>query len=373
MEGELEPNKTDLEYQTIDTNYNSNSNASKSKKDQIMDLIKDVKDEADKTFGSQNINTTVENKKNTPEQKDKDSYKVDGDLFQDNVDDAVENATGTDPKDLSPKEKSKYERMSRWIVQAYLNGELGDKKDPKTISVASSLLLDKIGSALVNASQVARGGSPTQESEWSRIMKGENDKLIKDQNINYMQSKDSDDTKALAMAEEGINATKAEARAEREAVQARIETLRATKTELQTQIASLQSNMGTENYTKAMEAVLGSVKGIYSEGSGAQENTSKQEDFGYKVNVDANGNILGIVRLGADGGVSGGNSKSAGAAASQSSNIDVFSFERVPAAEEFAKQSRDQQIKACQELVKQLKNMVKDIDDQVKYFQSMLQ
>lgn len=54
--------------------------------------------------------------------------------------------------------------LPRFAIQHYLEGNFGEKGSAKAIGTLGYFLLDKIGASLVNASQVARGMSPTQKT-----------------------------------------------------------------------------------------------------------------------------------------------------------------------------------------------------------------
>ena len=54
--------------------------------------------------------------------------------------------------------------MPRFAIQHYLEGNFGKRGSAKAIGTLGYFLLDKIGVSLVNASQVARGMSPTQKT-----------------------------------------------------------------------------------------------------------------------------------------------------------------------------------------------------------------
>ena len=54
--------------------------------------------------------------------------------------------------------------LPRFAIQHYLEGNFGKKGSAKAIGTLGYFLLDKIGAAMVNASQVARGMSPTQKT-----------------------------------------------------------------------------------------------------------------------------------------------------------------------------------------------------------------
>ena len=54
--------------------------------------------------------------------------------------------------------------MPRFAIQHFLEGNFGDKKNPKSWGTLGYFLLDKVGKSLVNASQVARGLTPTERT-----------------------------------------------------------------------------------------------------------------------------------------------------------------------------------------------------------------
>lgn len=54
--------------------------------------------------------------------------------------------------------------LPRFAIQHYLEGDFGERKTPKSLGTLGYFLLDKVGKSLVNASQVARGYSPTERT-----------------------------------------------------------------------------------------------------------------------------------------------------------------------------------------------------------------
>lgn len=56
------------------------------------------------------------------------------------------------------------EFLPRFAIQHYLEGHFGERKSAKALGTLGYFLLDKIGASLVNASQVARGLTPTQKT-----------------------------------------------------------------------------------------------------------------------------------------------------------------------------------------------------------------
>ena len=54
--------------------------------------------------------------------------------------------------------------LPRFAIQHYLEGDFGERKTPKSLGTLGYFLLDKVGKSLVNASQVARGFTPTERT-----------------------------------------------------------------------------------------------------------------------------------------------------------------------------------------------------------------
>ena len=54
--------------------------------------------------------------------------------------------------------------LPRFAIQHYLEGDFGERKTAKSLGTLGYFLLDKVGKSLVNASQVARGFSPTERT-----------------------------------------------------------------------------------------------------------------------------------------------------------------------------------------------------------------
>ena len=54
--------------------------------------------------------------------------------------------------------------LPRFAIQHYLEGDFGERKTPESLGTLGYFLLDKVGKSLVNASQVARGFSPTERT-----------------------------------------------------------------------------------------------------------------------------------------------------------------------------------------------------------------
>lgn len=54
--------------------------------------------------------------------------------------------------------------LPRFAIQHYLEGDFGKRKTPESLGTLGYFLLDKVGKSLVNASQVARGLSPTERT-----------------------------------------------------------------------------------------------------------------------------------------------------------------------------------------------------------------
>lgn len=377
MDGVLEPNKTDLAYQTGDMDYGQSAMEKffKNAKNKLLknqyaieaEKKKEEEEKAKKQTKPQENKpaATTETPKVEEEKPTEEEAKTE-------IENKVEEATGVNTENLPPAERSQYSRLSRWITQAYLNGELGDINDPKTITLASSLLLNKIGSALVNAGQVARGSSPTAQSEWSKLIEAETDKMLKDQAAGYMGGKTYDDKTNIAEYEEGINATRDAEVKRTESIQARLNSLRATKADLQTQIAQLRSNPGAQAYADVMNAYVGTVKGIDTTFSNTAANVSSGKTDYLGGDGGLGLDLFGVVKANAGGALKTDKSTQTQTSAQGGVNLDTLAKEAADQASSVAELSREKQIAACEDLANKLEDMVKNIDENIKSYEAML-
>ena len=76
------------------------------------------------------------------------------DLLKKNEDELDKHKNASDLADFLP----------RFAIQHYLEGNFGKRKSAKALGTLGYFLLDKIGASMVNASQVARGMTPTQKT-----------------------------------------------------------------------------------------------------------------------------------------------------------------------------------------------------------------
>ena len=100
--------------------------------------------------------------------------------------------------------------LPRFAIQHFLEGDFGDKKDPKSWGTLGYFLLDKVGKSLVNASQVARGFSPTERTvleDYNKTMlenafnrDNENRKKILNSSLDTL-TKDSDVLRELGISD----------------------------------------------------------------------------------------------------------------------------------------------------------------------------
>lgn len=65
--------------------------------------------------------------------------------------------------------------LPRFAIQHYLEGNFGERKTPKSLGTLGYFLLDKVGKSLVNASQVARGLTPTERT----VLENYNETMMK--------------------------------------------------------------------------------------------------------------------------------------------------------------------------------------------------
>ena len=76
------------------------------------------------------------------------------DLLKKNEDELDKHKNASDLADFLP----------RFAIQHYLEGNFGKRRSAKALGTLGYFLLDKIGASMVNASQVARGMTPTQKT-----------------------------------------------------------------------------------------------------------------------------------------------------------------------------------------------------------------
>ena len=199
------------------------------------------------------------------------------------------------------KEFSK--NLNRFVVQAYLNGDFGKKSDPNAIVSMGYFILDKIGAAIVNASQTARGLTPSEESQWRKVLNQQTDLLGKRATAKWFLSLTPEEQAALYKTNmfggttakniyENTNdnaVSRAEQRdmleiaslkqSQKATAQANINALIQRKAEIQNYIANLRSDQGWDAYSKAVNAYVGTAKGLRTLGITEADSSSNTKEF----------------------------------------------------------------------------------------------
>lgn len=98
--------------------------------------------------------------------------------------------------------------LPNFAISRYLNGDFGDKDSKQAKQTLGFFLLDKIGKGMINASQVARGMTPSEktalqtynEKQMENALKRDDEKLSKIQNIDLDNiSKNSDEFRNIGI------------------------------------------------------------------------------------------------------------------------------------------------------------------------------
>lgn len=278
--------------------------------------------------------------------------------------------------------------LNRFVIQAYLNGDFGKKKSPNAIATMGFFILDKIGAALVNASEVARGMSPSAKSQWSKILDKQTDLLGSRITANWFNSLSKTEQEALIRSGvisgttartiyETVN-TDAVGRAEQKDVleinklsqeqkgiaQSNFNALLARKSELQTLITQLRSDQGWEVYTQAMNAVVGTAKGLNS--LGVTDASSSSSNKGFSDTLSANVSTGSVTKAFVSGGVSNNSSwnNSSAKALSKSNSLsqDALALSKFKSGESYAKATREAKKAANEQLIKRLEGQIEIID-----------
>ena len=278
--------------------------------------------------------------------------------------------------------------LNRFVIQAYLKGDFGKKSSPNAIATMGFFILDKIGAALVNASEVARGMSPSAKSQWSNILNKQTELLGKRITANWLMSLPKDalaalirtgdvpgapiqtvyeniDPDALARAEQrdilGISKLSQE---QKGIAQSNLNALLVRKSELQTLITQLKSDQGWEVYAQAMNAVVGTAKGLNSLGVTDASNSSSNK--GFSEQLSANVSTGSVTKAFVSGGISNSSSwnKSSAEALnkSKSLNQDALALSKFKSGEDYAKATREAKKAANEQLIKRLEGQIEIID-----------
>ena len=278
--------------------------------------------------------------------------------------------------------------LNRFVIQAYLNGDFGKKSSPNAIATMGFFILDKIGAALVNASEVARGMSPSAKSQWGNILDKQTELLGKRITANWFLSLSREQQEALIRSGvisgttaktiyETVN-TSAVGRAEQKDVleisklsqeqkgvaQSNFNALLARKSELQTLITRLKSDQGWEVYAQAMNAVVGTAKGLSS--LGVTDDSSSSSNKGFSDTLSANVSTGSVTKAFVSGGVSNNsswnNSSTEALSKSNSLSQDALALSKFKSGEAYANATREAKKAANEQLIKRLEGQIEIID-----------
>ena len=306
---------------------------------------------------------------------------ADGAAF--NLGDKVEDAPTT-PTDIKQFSKD----LNKFVIQAYLNGDFGKRSDPNAIATMGFYILDKIGAALVNASQTARGMSPTAKSQWSQILEKETDLFGKKITAEWWKTLDPE-TKAAMLRTGGVEGTSAKnvyentddaavdnakkkdilevSKLEQEqktVAQSNLNALLQRKTEIQVLINKLESDQGWNSYVEAMNAVVGTARGLETLGVATSENTQSTNGFANTLsgNVGTGGIPSRFVKANISDSSTWNNSNATSKGNNSSLNKDALALAKYGTAEAYAKAGKDAQVNANKDLINELKKQIKIID-----------
>lgn len=278
--------------------------------------------------------------------------------------------------------------LNRFVIQAYLNGDFGKKSSPNAIATMGFFILDKIGAALVNASEVARGMSPSAKSQWGNILDKQTELLGKRITANWFLGLSREQQEALIRSGvisgttaktiyETVN-TDAVGRAEQKDVleisklsqeqkgvaQSNFNALLARKSELQTLITRLKSDQGWEAYAQAMNAVVGTAKGLSS--LGVTDGSSSSSNKGFSDTLSANVSTGSVTKAFVSGGISNNsswnNSSTEALSKSNSLSQDALALSKFKSGEAYANATREAKKAANEQLIKRLEGQIEIID-----------
>ena len=278
--------------------------------------------------------------------------------------------------------------LNRFVIQAYLNGDFGKKSSPNAIATMGFFILDKIGTALVNASQVARGMSPSAKSQWSDVLDKQTELLGKRITSEWLMSLpretqiallrtggipgvssqtayENTDPNAILRAEQRDILEISKLSQEQKGVaQSNFNALLARKSELQTLITQLKSDQGWEVYAQAMNAVVGTAKGLSS--LGVTDNSSSSSQKGSSDTLSANVSTGRIASNFVSGSVSNNsswnNSSAESLSKSNSLSQDALALSKFKSGESYANATREAKKAANEQLIKRLEGQIEIID-----------
>lgn len=285
--------------------------------------------------------------------------------------------------------------LNKFVIQSYLNGDFGKKSDPNAIASMGYYILDKLGTALVNASQVARGQTPTAKSQWSKLLEQQTDLLGKGMTAEWFNGLTPEQQAAVlktggiqgttaAAINENVSDTANKAREmdmekrtleikklnqeQKNTAQNNLNALIARKSELQALITKLKSDQGWGSYVEAMNAVVGTAKGLETVGATSSSSSSDSSNRGSSNTLGGNvgtGSVPSAFVSANIGDSQTWNSSSASSNsrnAGSSLNKDSLALSKFKDAEGYAKAGKEAQKEANKQLISQLEDQINVID-----------
>ena len=345
---------------------------------------------AQKELDSRPKTPTASQVKEEPEkdQKDYKAQEAETETEKDETKDPLEKAEELEQPQAPADIKKFSSDLNRFVIQAYLNGDFGKKSSPNAIATMGFFILDKIGAALVNASEVARGMSPSAKSQWSDVLDKQTELLGKRLTADWFlnSSKETQaaylrtgvvpgaspetvygntDPDAVTRAGQrdilGISKLSQE---QKGVAQSNFNALLARKSELQTLIAQLRSDQGWEAYAQAMNAVVGTAKGLSSIGVTDNSSSSSNKSFSDTLSADiSTGRVASSFVSGKVSNSSTWNNSSAESLSkSNSLSQDALAFSKFKSGESYAKATREAKKEANEQLIKRLEGQIEIID-----------
>lgn len=318
------------------------------------------------------------------------AQKAETDTEKDEKEDPLKKAEKLEePESQTPTDIKRFSNdLNRFVIQAYLNGDFGKKSSPNAIATMGFFILDKIGTALVNASQVARGMSPSAKSQWSNVLDKQTEllgkrittewflSLPKEQQIAFYRMGYAPGASAQTIyentvpdaidraAERDILEISKLSQEQKGVAQSNINALLARKSELQTLITQLKSDQGWEVYTQAMNAVVGTAKGLNS--LGVTDNSSSSSEKGFSDTLSANVSTGKVTSAFVSGGISNeaswNNSSAKALSKSNSLSQDALALSKFKSGESYAKATREAKKAANEQLIERLEKQIEIID-----------
>ena len=345
---------------------------------------------AQKELDSRPKTPTASQVKEEPEkdQKDYKAQEAETETEKDETKDPLEKAEELE-QPRAPEDIKKFSSdLNRFVIQAYLNGDFGKKSSPNAIATMGFFILDKIGAAIVNASEVARGLSPSAKSQWSDVLDKQTELLGKRITSEWYQELSRDlkaglvrtgvipgtssqtvyettDPLAVEIAKQkDILEVNRLSQEQKGVAQSNFNALLARKSELQTLIAQLRSDQGWEAYAQAMNAVVGTAKGLSSLGVTDSSSSSSQKGFSDTLSVNVStGNLSSkFVSSGVSNNSSWSNSSAEALSKSNSLSQDALALSKFKSGESYAKATREAKKEANEQLIKRLEGQIEIID-----------